>query len=464
MHQRSTTAERIEPLPRLPTEDDLPYDDAERTRADAERQRADAAEAELALMRIGDLDASLDLPVESLTFVSWLMPPAAALDLRGRGRLRGRLVLAAGEMLRGTDLSVEARELAMGFGAYGFSGDGAVDLRVDPKDESQADLAIRFDRVAAELVDDDADTPDRLFTGRGLSAVLHAAEVDPATTSTAEAPGALLAEVDLGFALEQARLSVPLSPVQVQAGAVQAVAGTMADDGFGAVLATADGEAAAKLTVSALDWIAALLGRPLDLAVQGSGELDAAIVLADGWPAAGSALRMPKEALSVALLDYRIDGTGTLSLELLHGDQGPRARLGLALADARARRRDEAQPSVDAVRMDAELLVQDPFAESVEDAAAGAELKATIHTAAIPDMRIYNPYLPVHGPVAFTGGAARLAGDLALTADSASGELLFTANDVGVQVADAELAGDLRGARPPSRTTPSWTTASRQHP
>jgi hypothetical protein len=46
--------------------------------------------------------------------------------------------------------------------------------------------------------------------------------------------------------------------------------------------------------------------------------------------------------------------------------------------------------------------------------------------------------------VAFTGGAASLVGDLAMTADSASGQLLLTADDVGVQVAEASLGGDLR--------------------
>ena len=518
----------------------------------------------LEFMRVGDLDVTLDLPVQSLAFVSWLMPPAAALDLQGRGQLRGRLALADGEMLRGTDLVVEAHELGMGVGAYRFRGDGSVELRVDPQDEAQADLWVRFDQVRAALPDADAETADVLFTGRGLTAVLHVAEVDPTTTSTAQAPEELLDEVTLDFtltipsmqvddiavynrlfpdkwdmellggsgslsgrfavnaetlhldldlasddaslrlagyragadllvqlravvesrgaghdvatldmtgtevrlddarlasaeqaagaappwsmrfAVREAELGIPLSPAQVEAGAVRAVATTLSEAGFGAVLATADGEADTVLTVSSLDWIAALLGRPLDLGLQGQGELDVDIVLDDGWPAAGSTLRIPKEALSVRLLDYRIDGTGSASLQLERGGKHPQARLALALEEAGARRRDEDQPSVDQVRMDAELLVRDPFAGSVEDATADAELKAQIHSAAIPDMRTYNPYLPGHGPVSFTGGAASLVGDLAMSADSASGQLLLTADDVGVQVAEANLGGDLR--------------------
>jgi hypothetical protein len=531
------------------------------------RPFAPAATHGLELMRVGDLDATLDLPVQSLAFVTWLMPPAAALDLSGQGRLRGRVALAAGEILAGTDLVVEAHELAMGLGAYRFTGDGFVDLRVDPADDSQADLIVRFDRVRAAFESKDAAAPAQpqvLFTGSGLTAQLHAAEVDPTTTSTAKQAVGLLDEVDLGFTLtipsmqvddiavynrlfpdkwdmallggsgslsgrfaltedtldlaldlasddadvrlagyhagadlllelraavtsrgadhdtaaldmtgtevrlndarvvaedrddgsapnwsarfvvEQAALQIPLTPEQAADGAVRAVATTLSEAGFGALLAAADGSAAAALTVAQLDWIAELLGRPLGLGLYGHGELDLDLVLDDGWPAAGSTLRFPRDPLSATLLDYRIDGTGEASLTLEQGAPHPRARLALALADARAHRRDEDQPSVDDVRVDALLSVRDPFAESVEDVADGAELAVKIHSASVPDMRTYNPYLPGHGPVAFTGGSASLVGDLELAADSAKGELLLTAEDVGVALPGAELAGDLR--------------------
>lgn len=418
----------------------------------------------LEFMRVGDLDVTLDLPVQSLAFVSWLMPPAAALDLHGRGQLSGRLALAGGEMLSGTGLIVEAHELAMAVGAYRFRGDGSVELRVDPLDEAQADLWVRFDQVRASLPDADAETPDVLFTGRGLTAQLRAAvesrgaghdiatldmtgtevRLDDARLASAEQAAGAAPPWAMRLAVTEADLGIPLSPAQVEAGAVRAVATTLSEAGFGAVLATADGEADTVLTVSSLDWIAALLGRPVDLGLQGQGELDVDIVLDDGWPDAGSVLRIPKDPLSVRLLDYRIDATGSASLQLERGGKQPKARLVLALEDGRARRRDEDEPSADQVRMDAELLVRDPFAGSVEDATADAELKAKIHSAAIPDMRTYNPYLPGHGPVAFTGGAASLVGDLAMTANSASGQLLLTADDVGVQVAEASLGGDLR--------------------
>jgi len=109
----------------------------------------------LELMRIGDLDAQIDLPVRNLDFLALLIPPLEAIDLRGRGRLRGRVVLSSGEFLRGTDLVVEAHELAMGLGRLDFSGDGLVELVVDPADEAQGDLVVRFDQVRGELAADE---------------------------------------------------------------------------------------------------------------------------------------------------------------------------------------------------------------------------------------------------------------------------------------------------------------------
>jgi hypothetical protein len=166
----------------------------------------------LELLRVPELDARIDLPVRNLDFLALLMPPLDSLELGGQGRLRGRLVLSGGEALRGTDLVVEANELAMDLGPYDFSGDGSVEILVDPRDESQADLTVRFDRVRAELEGggaDDSAGPRLLFLGRGLTARLHAAETDPATTSTAQSAEELLSEVDLALSVTIPSMSVP---------------------------------------------------------------------------------------------------------------------------------------------------------------------------------------------------------------------------------------------------------------
>ena len=521
----------------------------------------------LQLMRVAELvDADVDLPVQSLDFLAWLVPPLEALDLHGQGRLRGRLALARGEVLGGTDLTVEAHALSMGLGPYDFSGDGQVELVVDAKDESQADLTVRFDQVQAALDPPAGDATARpvvLFTGEGLAARLHAAEVDPTTTSTAKQIAELQSEVTLSFRLDipsmrvddlsvynrlfpetwslallggsgtvsgllevaeerlslrldlasehadlkvadyhansdlliqlrtlvedrgnrrdsatldlagtlvriqnaeldqvgadsaeaprwsaelrvgQADLTLPLSSEQRAQGPVLGVARTLSDQGFGTLLARADGGASVALTLSRLDWIAALLGRPMGLGLEGSGELDAEIRLDDGLPAVGSALRIPREPLTLRLLDHQIDGSGEAALTLEQAGKQTRAHLAIALRDARAHRQDEDEPSVGDVRLDAEIRAEDPFTRG-KSSADGAELALKIHSARVPDVRSYNPYLPKNAPVELLGGAASVAGELTLAPESAAGQLLFTADDMHVAVADEDLRGNLR--------------------
>jgi hypothetical protein len=516
----------------------------------------------LELMRIGDLDAQIDLPVRNLDFLALLIPPLEAMDLRGRGRLRGRVVLSAGEFLRGTDLVVEAHELAMGLGRFDFSGDGLVELVVDPANEAQGDLVVRFDEVRGELAADDrapASQPRELFTGRGLTAHLHAEETDPTTTSTATRAQDLAAEVLLKLVLDipsmqvadlavydrlfpekwnlsllggsgevssrmevtadalsldldltsdearmryatheattdlllqlrarvddsegvtldlagtklriadaevtetgsaaepvtrsapwqavltvdQGRLNVPMPAKQTEASPVLSAAGIIADEGFGALLGGADGRLSATLTVSHLDWIAVLLNRPMDLNLDGAAKIDAAIELDDGSPAVGTRLTIPPEQLSLALLNHRVDGVGKATLKIEPGRDGRQVRLDMAFDDARMRRRDEPEPSIGEVRMDASLLVRDP----IEDATANATLGLKVHSARVHDMRVYNAYLPEHAPLSLLSGEASLVSDLRLGPDNAEGELLLTAADLGILVDEQALSGDLR--------------------
>ena len=513
----------------------------------------------LEILRVPELDAQIDLPVQNLDFLPLFMPALGAMDLSGQGRLRGRVLLSGGEVRRGTDLVVEAHELSMVLGPYNFSGDGFVEMLVDPEDEAEADLIVHFDQVQAEL--DSAgstakDQPQLLFSGRGLTAQLHAAETDPTTTSSAERAEELLSEVDLKLTLTipsmqvadlavynrllpdkwglrllggagtvsgrlamssealsldldlgsdeadlryrnyhtttdlqlalRARvdatagatlhldgtslriddvevaavkakephakpwkaelkiadgaLTLPVSAQDADDDPILSVAKVLLDQGFGALLASADGRLSATLTVSGLDWIAELLNRPLDLSLTGSGELDAEIVLADGWPARDTTLTIPREALSMTLMEHRVDGQGEASLRVEKGGKHPRLRLAVALDDGRMRRRDEPEPSIDQVRMDAKILVSDPFAAS----GGTSDITLEIHSARVLDMSSYNAYLPAHTPLSLISGEASLVGDFRFTPDSARGELLLLAEGIRVALAEEELSGNLR--------------------
>lgn len=521
----------------------------------------------LELFRLPELDAQVDLPVQDLDLLTRLLPQLDILELSGQGRLRGRVILSAGELRRGTDLIIETRELTMHLGAYRFGGDGAIELLVDPQDEARADLTVRFDRVLAELASAGTATtapPAVLFSGQGLVAELHAAEKDPNTTSDAQAASELLEDVDLSFRLiipsmqvedlrvynrlfpddwdlrllggtgtlsgvleldseamslefdlaseeaklrladyhatsdlllqlratiasrgrghesatldmagtrlrlddaelvasgqnsrdaatrsvsfqvDQSDLSIPLSAEQADQGAISATLQSLSDQGFGALLAKAQGGVSAVLGVSQIDWIAELVKRPLGLGLGGAGVLDVDIALRGGLPAVGSSIQLPSRPLSVTLLDHQIDGTGEVSVTLEGASEHPDVRVAIAFDGGKMHRRDEEAPSIGEVRIDTAILVRDLFGGAARDADSNAELSLAIHSARVLDMSTYNPYLPPQSPVSLLGGEASLVGDLKITPDTATGELLLMAEDVRLAVAEEELAGDLR--------------------
>lgn len=240
--------------------------------------------------------------------------------------------------------------------------------------------------------------------------------------------------------LNEGTLTLPMWATRPAAHRVPAVAKALAEQGFGALLATASGRLSATLTVSQLDWIAQLLNRPLNLGLIGAGELDAEIRLVDGWPAQGTTLIMPSEQLAFGLLEHRVDGRGQASLKIEKSGKHPKLRLNVALTDAVLHRRGEAEPSIGEVRLDAEVLVTDPFA----DHPGAADVALRLHSARIRDMSSYNAYLPAHVPFSLVSGEASLVGDLKLGPDTAKGALLLVADDVRVALDETRLSGDLR--------------------
>jgi hypothetical protein len=517
----------------------------------------------IAALTVPELDAQIDLPVQDLRFLTLLTGDLGAIELNGKGRLRGRVNYSHGELLGGSELTVEAHELAMGLARYLFSGDGTVELRVDPEDPDQADLLVRFDAVQAALLAEQAggaaDRADAralpLFSGHGLAALLHAKtrdgapEADLGLTLTIPAmevpdlavysrllpekwdlqivggtgtvkgrmqvdPDLLTLELELELDLDSDRaevrsrnrhattdlrlqlrttlggsdgtildlsgtslriddtevatvepsesgpeseqrhaqpwkaelklnegaLTLPMQASQPGAHRIPAVAKALAEQGFGALLATASGRLSATLTVSQLDWIAQLLNRPLNLGLSGAGEIDAEIWLADGWPAQGTTLTMPSEELAFGLLEHRVDGRGQASLKIEKGGKRPELRLTVGLKDAVLHRRGEAEPSIGEVRLDAEILVADPFA----DQPGTADVALKLHSARVRDMSSYNAYLPAHLPFSLVSGEASLVGDLKLGPDTAIGALLLVADDVHIALDETELSGDLR--------------------
>ncbi len=420
----------------------------------------------LEFLRVGELDAQIDLPVQNLDFLVLLMPPAGAMELSGQGRLRGRVVLSGGEALQGTDLVVEAHELAMNLGPYEFGGDGSVEFMVDPADEAQADLIVRFDQVRAELGSvgaTDAGAPQVLFSGRGLTAQLHAAETDPTTTSTAVRAEDLLSEVELTLLL-----TVPSMEV-----ADLAVYNRLFPEGWDLELLGGAGTVSGKVEVTSktlsLDMDLASNRADLrykhyhataDLLLQLRGMVDqaaGATLHLDGTSlriddaeivrAGGTGASVGEHRIKPWTADFRIaQGTLTLPTPVEGDDADPIPSVAKVLEDrgfgaliANADGRLSSTLTVSRLDWIAELLNR-PLGLSLT---GSGELDAEIVLADGLPARCTTLRVPRQS-LSLISGEASLVGDLRFKPDSAKGELLLVAEGVRMLVDQEELSGDLR--------------------
>ncbi len=325
----------------------------------------------------------------------------------------------------------------------------AIDIALDLGSD-RADLRWRNDRVTTDLlvqlravikggIDHDQVRLDLTGTRLRLNNTQVAA-ARAATIAPKQSPQPTPSVWQGDLRVERAALCVPARTTAKDPSPIRAVAKALADQGFGALLSQADGQIAATLRVSQLDWIAALLNRPLGLGLTGAAEIDADIRLADGWPTGGTRLKMPPTRLGLALLEHRVEGQGQASLTLEHSGRHPRLRLDVAFADARMRRHDEPQTGLGDVRLDTSVTVTDPFGK--QGGLAEATLK--LHSARVHDMAVYNAYLPANIPLALVGGEASLVGDLQLGPKRAEGTFLLVADGVRLALDQTELSGDLR--------------------
>ena len=148
---------------------------------------------------------------------------------------------------------------------------------------------------------------------------------------------------------------------------------------------------------------------------------------------------MPRQPITLALSQHRLEGQGTARLHLEQGGRHPRYRLAVGLDEARVTRHGEPAPSLDGVRLETEILVTDPHAGGYP-----ADMTLKLHAARIPNLSAYNAYLPANAPLSLLAGEASLLGDLRLRHDKTKGELRLKTDGLRIAMNGEELAGDLR--------------------
>lgn len=200
----------------------------------------------------------------------------------------------------------------------------------------------------------------------------------------------------------------------------------------------ATGHVDTRLRFKSLGLLRPLLRRWKGLDAEGEGWLDASLHFEHGrYLAEKSSIRFEDARLKLAALGHSVEARVDGSPERV---DGPQKRYRLMLQEVLLRGPDGEELLRDA---DASLdLVAGKDRTSITEAPG---LDFRMHQAGIPDLQVFNRYLPPDS-LHFQGGEAVLALQLALEADQpkAQGGLVLSSGDARVAIADMRLRGGVR--------------------
>jgi len=209
--------------------------------------------------------------------------------------------------------------------------------------------------------------------------------------------------------------------------------------------------------VASLDFLDYYLSRTPWLSLEGSGVLAGHVTFDAGRLLAPTHLEVRAPNLAAEFLDYTAEGAAGVELAVAEtaaeGDAeedaegegaalAPAGRLTVAFDDFTVRREGLAVPHVRGTGFrltgtSPELALSRPF----EDLTVTVDLPPS----EVPDLTLYNAWLPPETPVAFRAGSGRIDGTLKMSTrdDSGTGRLRFQARQATMAVGEGRYRGDL---------------------
>jgi hypothetical protein len=207
------------------------------------------------------------------------------------------------------------------------------------------------------------------------------------------------------------------------------------------LLGKADANFSISGKLSELAWISLLFSNPYGMTIDGTGELTADIKIDDGFPVRESIVRILPTHLDVGVLDYEINGDGSITMQVLQGGEHPDLDLQVEIGNALFKRQGEQEAYVRdvAIKLQAQALKMD-----ADQTGSNVDvLHLQIPGAKITDMSVYNDYLPANSPLRLLEGQAELKADIKLERDTAGGFVRLTTQKLRSRLDEQELYGEL---------------------
>ena len=147
------------------------------------------------ILQFMDLDADIELPVDSIRFLNAYLRDITGLKVGGKGEIKGHLAFSDGDFTPGTDISVSADDIDIALAPYDAEGSGVVKATVASETPEVLDAAITFQSIEARH------SGNVLFSGSDLQLAV--------TRGTHIQPGDRVERVPYSIAATIPNMSVP---------------------------------------------------------------------------------------------------------------------------------------------------------------------------------------------------------------------------------------------------------------
>jgi hypothetical protein len=207
--------------------------------------------------------------------------------------------------------------------------------------------------------------------------------------------------------------------------------------GFVTARATLDAE------VQDLGFLGFYLGEAPWLKLSGGlGDVGLDVTLHDGRFAVGSRAQVESDDLVAKLMSYVVTGDGLVELEVTEEDQRPESRIAVSFSDYAITHAGDTAPHVrgkglSVTARSPDVALDRPF--------SGLEVTLDLPEAEIPDVGVYNAYLPRELGFTLLDGTGHIHGRLVATTpdDHLHGEVVVTGAGVEAKLDGLTIKGDL---------------------
>jgi len=175
------------------------------------------------------------------------------------------------------------------------------------------------------------------------------------------------------------------------------------------------------------------------LAFGGDGKLSGDLHLTANRMSPGSRVELASPRLTSRFLDFEATGSGRITAALTGNDKTPGLRLLSVLSDVDVRRQGDTTPYISGAAL--EVDAQSDFDDLRNPANQEARIKLT--GAELPDISVYNRYLPKKAGLTLASGRGELNADLNLSGRIGNGTVELRAPSARIHLRDQILEADL---------------------